>query len=285
MNSPREIADERLAQGEIGLEEHARLIELLGTAEKPNLEANTTRVEQPETAYQARAVKSPTTRPLVATMATRSYAWLWWLLGGVGVFIALVAIGEKQVSRKQGNWAFIDESSSSKTRRYLTLLESGSTNTYSKTTLRVACMSDGMDVEVMWGAPMKNMYPDKSVPTSTRVSAQFGDSAVWDMGWQPSSDGFVTRAPGVQLDVASGIDSFLFSLLGMDSISKKNKEMFNWTAEQFVNRIAKQAHSSSENHFLRLSAKNTSNSKLTLKFDLTGFNELANQHFKGVCIN
>lgn len=145
-------------------------------------------------------------------------------------------------------------------------------------------MSDGMDIEVMWGAPMKNMYPDASMPTATRVFAEFGGAAKWDMGWQPSSDGFITRAPGVQLDVGSSLDSFIFSILGMDSISKSNKEMFNWSAEQFFNRMAKQAHSSSENHLLRLSARNTSNRKLTLEFDLTGLNESANQHFKGVCV-
>lgn len=34
MNSPREIIDERLARGEIGVEEYSRLIEVLASTEK-----------------------------------------------------------------------------------------------------------------------------------------------------------------------------------------------------------------------------------------------------------
>ena len=70
--------------------------------------------------------------------------------------------------------------------------------------------------------------------------AKFGESNVWEMGWHPTSDGLSTRNPGVQLDIASGIDSLIFKMLGMENISKRNAEMFNWTAEEFVTRIEKQ---------------------------------------------
>jgi len=185
---------------------------------------------------------------------------------------------KKPDSSPKGKWV----ASGSDTRRYLSL-NSEQVDGGSDSRLQISCTSSGMNVEVTWNTPIKNIYPSASVPAANRIMVQFGQSSAWETGWHPSSKGYVTSAPGVQLDLASGIDSAIFSLLGMDNISKRNKEMFDWTAEQFVSRIAQQADPSSQDNYLILRTRGANNAQVNSIYDLTGFNSQANKYFKGVC--
>ncbi len=300
MSSPREIVDIRLARGEINLEEHERIVSILDANAVKEAAKALTEFRRHQSSNVSSSIKIGAIHPEkpsetnVPPKSTKTWKWLLFGLLSLVLFIVIVMVADDDSSsngegsaasdpkRSTGRWVFSDDSTSSRTRRYVSLVASQSTGS-SQTTIRMSCTKNGMGVEVIWGEPLKNLYPNESVPTATRVFAKFGNSAVWDMAWQPVSNSTVTREPSVQLDISSNIDSAIFSLLGMESISKKNKDMFDWTPEQFFNRMAKQEHVS-KNPILKLSAKTAGNQNLTSVFDLTGFNEIAKQKFGGVCV-
>jgi hypothetical protein len=150
--------------------------------------------------------------------------------------------------------------------------------------MRVGCRGSRLNLEVVWGVPLKNIYPRSSVPAAAKAYATFGTGRVWETGWTPYKNGLITRPPNIQNTVASGVDSLIFSMLGMDSISEENAEMFNWTASEFVNKIANHAAMQGDEKYLKLTSTTVDNDQVNLTFDLRGFNEMANQHLNGRCI-
>jgi len=97
MSSSREIADERLANGEIDLDEHTRLIELLAQAEEPVSTIDETFKKPPETSPSPRVdATRQVGRQVTPTLPTQSYAWLWWMLGAIGIFIWLAIINSTE---------------------------------------------------------------------------------------------------------------------------------------------------------------------------------------------
>jgi len=123
---------------------------------------------------------------------------------------------------------------------------------------------------------MKNMYPESSNQEAVRVSAKFGQADWKTLAWSLSRDRFVTYPPTAFNSNGSGVDSAIFSLLGMDTISKRNSAMFEWNARSFVNLVR-------GNNHLVLSARDSSNRDVTLNIDLTGYSETARQHFGSRC--
>lgn len=161
-------------------------------------------------------------------------------------------------------------------KHYLYNFASTALGNYANPFLRVECKSSGVNVVVMWGKPMKNMYPESSNQEAVRVDAKFGRSGWKTLAWALSGDRFVTYPPTAFNAVGSGVDSAIFSLLGMDSISKRNSAMFAWNARSFVNQL--RSHDS-----LVLSAQDSSNREVKLNIDLAGYRELSQQHFAGRC--
>lgn len=161
-------------------------------------------------------------------------------------------------------------------RNYLYNFASTALGSYANPFLRVACGSDGVNVAIMWGKPMKNMYPESSNQEAVRVSAKFGQADWQTIAWSLSRDRFVTYPPTAFNSIGSGVDSAIFSLLGMDTISKRNSAMFEWNARSFVNLVR-------SNNKLVLSARDSSNRDVTLNIDLTGYRESARKHFSSRC--
>ena len=128
----------------------------------------------------------------------------------------------------------------------------------------------------MWGKPMKNMYPEASNQEAVRVSVKFGQSGWETLAWAMTNDRFVTFPPTAFNSIGSGLDSAIFSLLGMDKISQRNSEMFDWSARSFVSQIRR-------NDSLVVSARDSSNRDVTLNVDISGYSELARKHFGSQC--
>lgn len=92
VNSPREIANERLARSEIDIKEHSQIIELLESSEKKS--KSTVSTSERSEAPSSETIVTPTnSRAVTATLPRQSHAWLWWLFGIIGLFILLVIIG------------------------------------------------------------------------------------------------------------------------------------------------------------------------------------------------
>lgn len=145
--------------------------------------------------------------------------------------------------------------------------------------LEVSCYNGALDVHVYWNQPMRNMYPEASVPTATRVTAYIGDMQPWQMAWTHERGGRISGVPRTQLSISSGIDSAIFGLLGMDNLAERNSEMFEWNAATFVGRLARES-SELPGGAVRLSAKDSVGRSINASFRLAGLADMVRQEFR-----
>jgi len=135
--------------------------------------------------------------------------------------------------------------------------------------LEFTCKGGSLDAHMYWQQSMKNMYPDASVPTATRVTASFSSGATFDMAWTHERDGRISGVPKTQLGISSNLDSAIFKMLGLDGMASRNKELFNWTAFSLLQKMVSAESASSEN-VVRFAARDAIGRNIYASFHLAG---------------
>jgi len=149
--------------------------------------------------------------------------------------------------------------------------------------LEFTCSGGSLDANIYWQQEMKNMYPDASVPTATRISARFSSGSTWDMAWTHERGGRISGVPKVQLGASSTIDSAIFSLLGLDGMASRNKEMFNWTAFGLLKKMVSNESTVSDS-VVQFASRDAIGRNIYASFDLAGLSQQAANTLKG-CVN
>ena len=175
------------------------------------------------------------------------------------------------------SWIYNEEQTFSGPRKYLLSTPTEATGNYAAAHLRVSCEQSDMAVEVMWGTPMKNAFPN-STQDGVIVNAQLGETSPWRMGWSPDSDFYRTRQPTTSISIGGSIDSLIFGALGVD-----HKNEFNWTPRDLSRKLYKESANRGSSSSITLRARAKAGHLVALKFDLHNYKNMVDARFPSNC--
>ena len=103
------------------------------------------------------------------------------------------------------------------------------------------------------------------------------------MAWTHERGGLISGVPKVQLGASSFIDSAIFSLLGLDGMASRNKEMFDWTAFGLLKKMVS-TESSASDSVVQFASRDSMGRNIYASFKLTGLSQHAGNALKA-CVN
>ena len=177
----------------------------------------------------------------------------------------------------RNNWIYNEEQTFNGPRKNLISTPTEATGNYAAAHLRVSCDQSDMAVEVMWGTPMKNAFPN-STQDGVIVNAQLGKTSPWRMGWSPDSDFYRTRQPTTSISIGGSIDSLIFGALGVD-----HKNEFNWTPRDLSRKLYKESANRGSSSSITLRARAKAGHLVALTFDLQNYKNMVDARFPANC--
>ena len=273
----RQTLDIRLASGEIDANEHQKLLEIINKSRLAEMSEQATdgHIEEFD----------ETSDELPGDNKNSSTSKLVWIGAALCLVAGLVLVNSIPGGGSVKSSAFRSSWNSSGT-NYLGGVGGSvrSSSTDSKgNVLEFTCSGRDLVVHMYWGQSMKNIYPDASVPTATKVTARFSSGNSWDMGWTHEQDGRVSGVPKTQLGISSTIDSAIFGLLGLDGIAKKNSQMFDWHALELLQRMINEEKKSTDG-LVQFVSRDTIGRNITATFKIRGLTKRVSSEMKS-CVN